>query len=136
MPSQLIGLRKTLTWNDFNTVTGAKPSTPPLVAAQTSAPWKMIPYTYTSVPGSSPAVIRLGDSVTLSVAIKPTDTWVMEWVFHEPQTFQDALLHHEQGHYDISALITRDCFVDVVLLRNETFASHAALKARIDQIKA
>ena len=75
--------------------------------------------------GSSPARFQLQDSFSTTVDFG-RDSFVMSWVFSRPQQFQTDLLNHEQGHYNITALVCRDCFVDVMLLKDQSFATAEA----------
>jgi hypothetical protein len=125
MASRLENLFKTLTWNNFP----HKSLTPP--------PGKRIHVALTSVsinpslpsliiipvPGSRPAVYQLSDNVVIKVEFDRNGSWVSDWVFTQPQAFQDQLLNHEQGHYNLTALVARDLFVDLMLLKLQTFRS-------------
>lgn len=123
MPSTLSNLRKTLTWKDFGT---PKPGAAPAPgtkasAAQTRArPSRSV--SVEPIAGTKPQEFRLRDNVTVSVGLTPGQVWVMAWVFERPKTFQDDLLHHEQGHYDLVALFCRDMFIDIMALKTQTFS--------------
>lgn len=45
------------------------------------------------------------------------------------------MLNHEQGHYNITALVSRDYFIDVMLLKLQTFATAQAGITAVQQIK-
>jgi hypothetical protein len=125
MPSKLSGLIRALAWSDYPTLQGTAPVPgTPSVAAMTDAPIALTGgRVFKPDPGSSPARFRIEDNVVASVAFAKATSFVMSWVLARPQAFQDDLLHHEQGHYDISALCVRDLFVDAMLLKSKTFDS-------------
>ena len=123
MASTLSNLRRTLTWKDFGTPKkGAAPAPgTKATAAQTRARPKRSVMAE-PVPDTNPKEFRLQDTVSISVELTPGQVWVMAWVFDRPTTFQDDLLHHEQGHYDMIALFCRDMFIDVMALKSQTFS--------------
>ena len=137
MASSLTGLIKKLEWTDFGT---PRKSTPPVpgataTAAFTKAEPSFSGVNFNAVPGSKPAEFKLADTVAVSVILH-SSRFVNSWVFtHMNKKFQDDLLHHEQGHYDIGALLARDFFVDLMLLKGKTYSSLAAAKADFDAIK-
>ena len=109
MASELINLRRTLTWGDFGNPRRGPDPAPGVVAtaAQTRATHS---HTINSemVPGTRPPSFRLRDNVTVSVVLQPNQMFVNAWVLRQPVSFQDSILHHEQGHYDLVALFCRD----------------------------
>ena len=60
----------------------------------------------------------------------------MSWLFSEPQQFQNDMLNHEQGHDDLTALLARDLFIDVMLLKGRTFATAQAGSKEFTQLKS
>jgi hypothetical protein len=124
MPSKLEGLFKTLAWSDFQ----KKSFTPqPGVVAHLAATAVTIVPTLPNptiipVPGKKNAY-QLSDNVVIKITFSASQSWVADWVFTQPKTYQDNLLKHEQGHYDLTALLARDLFVDLMLLKSQTFTS-------------
>src|SRR5262249_7374230 len=49
--------------------------------------------------------------------------FVADWVFKRPQKFQDDLLNHEQGHYEIGMLNAKDFFFELQRIQSGTFTS-------------
>jgi len=132
MASSLSGLFRTLTWNDFTRRQANPPATgQATTAAFTSSPFSNSAFSVQPIRGSSPAWFQLQDSFSIKVDFG-RDSFVMSWVFSRPQQFQTDLLNHEQGHYNITALVCRDCFVDVMLLKNQFFAT---AKAGVDAVE-
>ena len=124
MPSSLTGLHRSLTWSNFATREG----NPPAPGTHAAAAYTWSSYTeeciyFVGVRGSRPAQYQLRDSFRVAITFNTTRSWVMSWVSSEPQQFQTDLLNHEQGHYNITALVSRDYFVDVMLLKLQTFSS-------------
>jgi hypothetical protein len=74
------------------------------------------------IPGSQPQRFQLADSVTVTITLDPSKTVVASWVASMPQSQQDQLLRHEQGHYDLTALLGRDFFLEVMSLKAKTYA--------------
>ena len=123
MPSRLVNLRRTLSWSDFGQPRpGADP--PPGVvttAAQTRATHSHS-MNVEMVPGTRPPAYRPSDSVTVTVMLQSGQMFVNAWVFRQSSSFQDTILHHEQGHYDLVALFCRDMFIELMDLKTQTFA--------------
>ncbi len=86
------------------------------------------------VPGSHPHAFRLQDTVNVSVILQQSQMFVNDWVFRQPQQFQDDMLHHEQGHYDLVALFCRDMFIDMVAIRSQTFPNPNAVLTAVTQV--
>lgn len=131
MPSHLLHLKKQLRWNDFGTPRhGAPPAAGQVApAAQTRTNYRRV-VNFDPVPHARPPQLRLRDDVSIDIYLEGAKTWVMQWVFQRPQPFQDSLLHHEQGHYDLVALFCRDLFIEIMALKPRTFSNgNAALQA-------
>ena len=122
MPSQLVNLRRTLAWRDFGAPRPGPDPAPGVVAtaAQTRATHSHS-INAEAVPGTSPPSFRLRDRVTITVILQPGQMFVNAWVFRQPTSFQDSLLHHEQGHYDLVALFCRDMFIEIMALKTQIF---------------
>jgi hypothetical protein len=137
MPSQLTGLFRTLTWSDFGQPRQGRHPGPGQNAVAAKTAFKPTPFNFqfVHVPGTRPAQFRLTDNLRIAVEFDRSHSFVMNWVFSMSQTDQNDLLHHEQGHYNIFALIHRDFFIDVMLLKLQTFASAQAGIASVQQIR-
>jgi hypothetical protein len=138
MPSKLVGLFKPLKWSDYGTPRKDAPPKPGQVktAAFTKAVPSFIGVNFNPVPGATPPRLKLADTVTVTVTLD-SSSFVNDWVFSVmDKAFQDSLLHHEQHHYDIGALLARDFFIDVMQLKSKTFASAAAASSDFNAIKA
>ena len=61
---------------------------------------------------------------------------MLKKVFVESDKYQKDLLHHEQGHYEITSIICRDFFVDCMLLKGRTYAGEQDGKTAVGNIKA
>src|SRR3989442_3063896 len=117
MASSLSGLIRVLTWTDFPRRQGNAPGPgQSATAAHTHSSYSSSAASVQPIAGSHPAQFRLVDNLTVSVTFGRNQSYVMSWVFGRPQQFQDDMLNHEQGHYNITALVSRDYFVDVMLL--------------------
>jgi hypothetical protein len=122
MASQLLNVRRALTWSDFgHPRQGPDPAAGVIAtAAQTRATHSHSMHVE-QVLGSRPAAFQLSDSVNVTVLLQQGQMFVNDWVFRQPTTFQDAVLHHEQGHYDMVALFCRDMFIEMMALKTQTF---------------
>jgi len=135
MPSQLVNLRRSLAWRDFGTPRPGPDPAPGVVAtaAQTRATHS---HSVNSepIPGTHPPSFRLRDNVTVTVILQPAQMFVNAWVFRQPTSFQDSLLHHEQGHYDLVALFCRDMFIEIMALKTQTFPNGNGPLQAVQQI--
>jgi hypothetical protein len=133
MGSKLVGLKKTLSWDNFQKKTENPPAPGLLVpGAQTnvtvSLSHKIAPTT------KSGAGHTLADSLTFTITFDPTN-WVKTWVLKKPANEQADLLKHEQGHYDIAALIARDYFIDIMDMKNWEYTTTADVDSEYQQLK-
>jgi hypothetical protein len=137
MPSQLIGLRKKLVWAAFTgNPTAAELQKMQQIAAGANGTVGMAAIksnftvkfggktpddpVLTPVPGN-PQSFVLGDDITVTVVFDATGSWKRI----DPLSLigEQLLLDHEQGHYDITALMARDCFIDLMQLKAKTYSS-------------
>ena len=126
MASSLSGLILTLAWSNFPQRQGREPSPgQSATAAETRSAFSIGGISVQPVAGSSPVEFALADSLAVRVTFVRGQSHVMSWVFNRSSQFQADMLNHEQGHYNITALISRDFFVDTMLLKPQTFAEHS-----------
>lgn len=128
MASRLNGLQRTLTWQDFGTPRPGNPPPPGQrgTAAQTRArPNRSIFAEH--IPGTRPPRFRLRDDAAISIEIDRGQTFVNQWALNRPAPFPTDLLHHEQGHYDLVALLCRDMFIELMALKQASAATPQAL---------
>src|SRR5262249_54840840 len=82
------------------------------------------------IPGTKK--VRLADTVVSRIFLDATGTFQKSWIATTmSQTDRDELLSHEQGHYDIHALLTRDFFLRVMKLKSKEYANPGALVADV-----
>ena len=77
----------------------------------------------------------LADTVTITINMNN----MLSWKKIEPLTLKGEalLLDHEQGHYDLTALMARDCFIDLMQLKAKTFPNQqVAQKEANDMVLA
>jgi hypothetical protein len=154
MPSSLVGffpLRR-LSWNEFR----GKPTPAELAELQriaAGAPTKTIGMAgthssfavnfggsnagepvLTPIPGSSPMAFTLADTIVITVNFDSARSW--KQIGPLSSTGQQILLDHEQGHFDLTALIARDCFIDLMQLKAKTFPSQQAGQAEANKVVA
>ncbi len=116
----LEGYPRDLTWVDFDE-RAASPNPPFDALTDTAWSWSAdIP------PRADANGLWSLLNVRVTVALRPMGSWVVT----DRKT--DALLRHEQGHFDITGLLARD-FHNAVILLAET--SRAALNARRGELR-
>ena len=135
MASQLSNLRKTLAWTDFGRPVNKPAPTAdrPAAAAYTYTDYSLT-YGPEHIPGTRPPRFRLKDEVKITIAFRIGPSWVARWVFDRSGTEQARLLHHEQGHYDLVALLARDLFIDIMQLKEETYRTAQAVRNAVNGI--
>jgi hypothetical protein len=136
MPSRLIGLFKTLAWTDFQRQHSAAPGAGQFaIGAETHAGVNQnnITAKVESIPGSNPTRYRVKDDITITITFG-ADSWVEDWVMARDQAFQDRMLNHEQGHYNIVALLARDTFIELMQLKSQTFNSNMDAQRAIARV--
>ncbi|MGE5171703.1 MAG: hypothetical protein ACM3JC_15175 [Rudaea sp.] len=127
MASSLTGLRRTLTWNDFTRKDDVSRPQPGDVAmvAQTRAVFAVQGLSSGPVDGSRPTAYKLADRVKVVVRLKRDECWVAAWVVAGSTSGPERqrLLKHEQGHYDIVALLARDMLAEITAVAKNLYAS-------------
>ena len=133
MASKLLNLMRVLSWNDFTKLNQSPAPGSTAEVAQTATDIVPSGFAVEHVVGSSS--VRLKDTIEVKIEFKPKESWVFNWVFTQPASYQNDLLNHENGHYKIAALIGRDFFLALMKLKANTYANAAALQADLDQVK-
>jgi hypothetical protein len=131
MPSRLHNLIKTLTWDDFQQVERDPPAAGETAeAAEIPVSINVSGLGVATIPGSRQRTL----ADTLQVHIQLGRCTVSSWVFARDQAFQDALLNHEQGHYNITALIGRDWFLAMMRLKANRYDNASDLQRDINDL--
>jgi hypothetical protein len=120
MPSTLVGLFRSLGRDDFK---GKVPSGD-TAAAATFSGFTISRPTFESTDGG----VRLKDEVTVRITFDPNKSWKQPAVpqLADIDPVKRDLLDHEQGHYNISALTTRDVFIKLMTLKGTVYPDTAA----------
>lgn len=125
MGSKLSGLFRTLKWSDFS---GPQPaSNPDNMWAQAAPEFSPKGISTTSNGSGSTQSWSLADSVLVSITFNSAKSWVLPSVKKETADEQARLLKHEQGHYDLVALLARDMFLEFMQLKNARLSSSSAV---------
>jgi hypothetical protein len=147
MPSKLENAERTLTWADFKVVEVEGKRSELTEAekelkkegARIGAYYRWGTTPYATVPGRRPPAFKVKDEIVVTVFTKPEETVVDRKALDASQKQRDQLLAHEQGHYDIAALLARDVFVDLVTLAGREFpdvpAIEKAVAAKVDPFR-
>jgi hypothetical protein len=151
MPSSLIGLRRKLTWSEFigkptaqelqkmQQIAAGATGTVGMAATKSNFTVNFGGQTpadpvLTLVPGSSQSFI-LGNDIVVTVIFDAAGSW--KRIGPLTATGEQLLLDHEQGHYDITSLMARDCFIDLMQLKANTYSSvQDGQKAARDIVKS
>jgi hypothetical protein len=127
MPSKLHNLFRTLAWSDFPRANKPAPGPGEFVhGAQCKT--DIVPSGFALDKVGS--LYRIRDSIDVKIEYRRNESWVANWVFKESKSFQDDLLNHEQGHYNIAALFGRDFFLALMRLKPKTYANAAAASTK------
>ncbi|HJQ57137.1 MAG TPA: hypothetical protein VJ890_09540 [Vineibacter sp.] len=129
MPSKLVGLFKTLAWTDFT-------GTPP--AGSTHLAFTSADFTLPAVTGVKDATTGefvMNDNITITINFNASKSWKkMDAINAKKLRTPAQILKHEQGHYDIVALIARDLFIDLMQLKANVYKDQAALNVDVAPI--
>jgi hypothetical protein len=123
-----------LAWTDFTTRTLPAPAPgASATGAQTSVNINIRPSTFhfRRALHLKPPNFMLVEDPNVSVALNTAQMWVASWVSSSPVTFQNSLLSHEQGHYEISMLNAGDIFHELLTISGSAFASAQAGTAAV-----
>jgi hypothetical protein len=127
--SHLFHLNNTLTWADYGTpLKLAAPAPGKTAKAAFTRTDYSLSYGYAHDARSGGIALR---DVIIKINFIRAHSWVASWVFERPKQFQNNLLTHEQGHYDIVALMARDLFNDLLALNSVTFTDKATLDQKV-----
>jgi hypothetical protein len=118
-----------LTYADFMTVQRQPPAPGTTqVAAQTRVGHQLQPNNFhfdrSHLKGGLFSM-REDPNVTVVLQAGTPAMFVASWVFQRPQTFQNELLNHEQGHYEIGMLNAKDIFFALQNIQGSGFATAA-----------
>jgi hypothetical protein len=133
MPSSLNGLRNTLAWRNFTPkdVPAPDPADPATLVegAHTEAKFQA---TFHFAWDDKTKGYKVQDNIVVTIQLVAGSTWVAKWVPKQPQAVQTGLLKHEQGHYDIVALMGRDLYNAIVKLEANSYPDAASVQAAVD----
>lgn len=133
MPSKLIGLGRRLSWNDFKEA--EPPADAPHAAAGVYLQHKVAGATPNKLfPDAARPMYYLPDTITIQVVLTEA-TFRAPIVAKMKADEKASLLAHEQGHYDIYALILRDYFHELETLAGRYYDSQADLVSRLKALK-
>jgi hypothetical protein len=128
--SQLLGLFRKLTWNDFKQVTKSAPGPGQSAnVAQTRTNVGTNNFSLPPVRGTKPLQYQLANMITVSITLDAANCWKANWLATLSQADQDRLLKHEQGHYDLVALLGRDYFLELMQLKTNTYTKMSDFQA-------
>lgn len=135
MPSQIIGLNRVLAWGSFR----VKNSPPPGDgvfgnAALTQAEFKVSGMNLVATAPGTSSDLKLEDTILVTVTLNPGVSWVANWVKQRQAAEQALLLKHEQGHYNLVALLARDYFEALTPLRDKIYTDGADLQTDVTAI--
>jgi hypothetical protein len=126
MASQLLNRVYNVTWDDF------RGPVPPGATRDAHIETKAdLSYSYSSGAGGT----RLADSVTVTIQLLRHKSWAKKQrISSWPRQARLDLLKHEQVHYEITALMARDLFIELMALKGRSFASPGALQTEVQRL--
>ena len=132
MGSKMTGLFRKLTWQDFK---GPQPSSNPTNMWAEARPEFSVAgaSTQSSGKGSSTSW-QLADTITVAITFDSSKSWVLSSVKGMDQATKDTLLIHEQGHYDLVALLARDMFIELMQLKVARLSSSSVVAQEVQAI--
>lgn len=119
-PSKLVGLKRKLKWEDYK---GPVPKSSAFLSGTFMGIDRKVggsPFGPGSFEGSGGS-FTLKDAVVITINFDEKKSWENTGSLNATQA--QLLLEHEQGHYDIAALVARDMFIAIMALKAQTFAS-------------
>jgi hypothetical protein len=124
-------VERRLRWSDFRVVTNAPPDAPDGAAAQTIAKFTLTGNNVVNVapPGAGP-MFTISDTLVMRVFLT-SERWRVASVSQWPGNRQAWLIAHEQGRYDIPALLARDFFYRLRALIRVTFSDRNELQGKV-----
>jgi hypothetical protein len=131
MPSVLTGVDRQLQWSDFKVVATPPAGKPAEAAAETipnhtamgGAPHNIWPH------GAAP-IFQIPDNLVMKVFLKDA-SWRLASVSQWSGADQVWLIKHEQGHYDLYALMARDFFQRIRAMIGQPFTDSGALHTQM-----
>jgi hypothetical protein len=81
-------------------------------------------------------VFQLSDNITVTITFIAGQSWRANWVKNMSMEDQNRLLKHEQGHYNLGALIGRDFFLELMQLKLLTFSGLAEFQREQMRLKS
>jgi hypothetical protein len=130
-----------LTFRDFLTVNRQPPAPGTTqIAAQTVVGHRRQPNTFnferSQFLKGGPFSMREDPNVIVVLQSRQPTMFVASWVFQRPQLFQNALLNHEQGHYEIGMLNAKDFFFELQRIQASGFTSARTGTAAMRNLQA
>lgn len=118
--SKLVGLKRKLKWDDFKGKVPAGSSY--LSGTKMGVDRKVGGAAFgTGSFEASGSTFTLKDAVVITIQFDEQKSWKNTDSLNATQ--EQLLLEHEQGHYDIAALVARDMFIAIMALKAQTFPS-------------
>jgi hypothetical protein len=116
--SKLVGLKRKLTWDDFKGPVPAGSSY--LSGTKMGVDRKVGGAAFgTGSFEASGSGFKLKNAVVITIQFDEKKSWKNTGSLNATQ--EQLLLEHEQGHYDIAALVARDMFIAIMALKAQTF---------------
>jgi hypothetical protein len=135
MPSTLMGLERRLKWSDFASVTDRPAGVPDGALAETKTVRTVTGFSVANLAkAGQPDAYAISDSFVMHLSLGP-NSWRLGSNSQRSTSEEAWLLAHEQGHYDIFALMSRDYFEGLRAMVGKTFPSQSALVGDMASLK-
>ena len=133
MASRLTGVYRKLKWSDFRVFETVPAGIPANVVAETLVSHTELGGDTRRIAGAGgSAIFEVADNLVINVFLQ-TNTWRLASLSRRTGAQQAWLIKHEQGHYDIYALLARDFYYRAQAMIGVPFSSNNAL---INQVNA
>ena len=135
LPSGALG--RQLTWNDFRRRNSPAPAPGTTASAAETRVSRLISPNnihFQRAAFLKPPNFKMVEDPDVTIQFDP-NSWVENWVFTMPATFQTSLLAHEQGHYDIGSLNASDFFTELQSINISAFATARTGSAAVQDLR-
>jgi hypothetical protein len=122
MASALFGVEYKVRWADYRSVASPPVGVPPNMMMETRTDTAVVGLDVVRGGAASAPQFTVPDTLSIKVSATP-DSWRLSSISTSSGRDQVWLIKHEQGHYDIDALLARDFYERVLSMMGVTFAS-------------
>ena len=131
MASALFGVDYKLRWADFQSVATPPAGVPSGATAETRTGTTVLGVNIDLLWQGTPQIYRIRDTLVVRVFVRP-DSWRLTSLSTASGRDQVRLIKHEQGHYDIDALLARDFYQRIRSMMGQPFTDPADAREQME----